>query len=111
MSAFSRFTCEEAFRRLDDFLDCELSPDDMTRVQEHLEICAGCAREFNFEASVLRNVRSKLRQFEPPPALESFVRDLVAREFGAGEVPGRPDASDKFDEADTAPTGDDVPPH
>ena len=56
MTHLSRYTCEEAFRRLDDYLDRELSAEEMTLVREHLEICAGCAREFNFEESVLRGV-------------------------------------------------------
>lgn len=73
MTHLSRYTCEEAFRRLDDYLDRELSGEEMTLVHEHLEICAGCAREFNFEASVLNGVRSKLRQIELPPSLEARI--------------------------------------
>ena len=53
MTHLNRYTCEEAFRRLDDYLDRELSSEETALVHEHLEICAGCAREFNFEASVL----------------------------------------------------------
>jgi len=73
MTHLSRYTCEEAFRRLDDYLDRELSGEEMTLVHEHLEICAGCAREFNFEASVLNGVRTKLRQIELPPSLEARI--------------------------------------
>jgi len=65
MKELSRFTCEEAFRRLDDYLDRELSA--------HLEICAGCAREFGFEESVLRGVRTRLRQIDLPADLQSRV--------------------------------------
>jgi len=62
MTHLNRYTCEEAFRRLDDYLDRELSAEEMTLVHEHLDICAGCAREFNFEASVLsaREARTKI---------------------------------------------------
>ena len=49
----NRTTCEEAFRRLDDFLDRRLARAEMHLIEEHLEICAACAREFTFEASVL----------------------------------------------------------
>jgi anti-sigma factor (TIGR02949 family) len=73
MTHLSRYTCEEAFRRLDDYLDRELSGEEMTLVHEHLEICAGCTREFNFEASVLNGVRTKLRQIELPPSLEARI--------------------------------------
>lgn len=77
MSHLSRYTCEEAFRRLDDYLDRELSPEETTLVHEHLEICAGCAREFNFEESLLRGVRSKLRQIELPESLQARILSVL----------------------------------
>ena len=73
LDRLNRYTCEEAVRRLDDYLDRELTPDETVLVQDHLEICAGCAREFNFEASVLRGVRRKLRQIDLPTSLQSRI--------------------------------------
>jgi anti-sigma factor (TIGR02949 family) len=67
-----RMTCEAAFRRLDDYLDRELSPEEMRRVEEHLRICEVCTSEFVFEASVLTGVRRKLQSIEAPA-------DLLAR--------------------------------
>jgi anti-sigma factor (TIGR02949 family) len=72
MTRLNRSNCEEAFRRLDDFLDRRLSSDEMRLIEEHLQICAWCTREFNFEASVLNGVKRKLRQIEAPA-------DLVAK--------------------------------
>jgi anti-sigma factor (TIGR02949 family) len=80
MSHFSRYTCEEAFRRLDDYLDRELSAEETTMVHEHLEICAGCAREFTFEESVLRGVRSKLRQIELPESLQARILSVLNKQ-------------------------------
>jgi len=77
MTHLSRYTCEEAFRRLDDYLDRELTPEETALVHEHLETCAGCAREFNFEASVLRGVRAKLRQIDLPESLQSRILDVL----------------------------------
>lgn len=68
----NRNTCEEAFRRLDDFLDRRLSPEETRLVEEHLQICEACTREFSFEASVLEGVKQKLRQLDTPS-------DLLAR--------------------------------
>jgi len=73
MTHLNRYTCEEAFRRLDDYLDRELSAEEMSLVHDHLDICAGCAREFNFEASVLRGVREKLRQIDLPDSLQARI--------------------------------------
>jgi anti-sigma factor (TIGR02949 family) len=67
-----RMTCEAAFRRLDDYLDRELSPEEMRRVEEHLRICEICTSEFVFEAIVLTGVRRKLQSIEAPA-------DLLAR--------------------------------
>jgi len=77
MTHLSRYTCEEAFRRLDDYLDRELSPDETVLVREHLEICAGCAREFNFEASLLSGVRDKLRQIDVPASLQARILSVL----------------------------------
>ena len=67
-----RMTCEEAFRRLDDYLDRELSREEMRLVEEHLNVCDVCTSEFVFEASVLTGVRRKLQSIEAPA-------DLLAR--------------------------------
>jgi anti-sigma factor (TIGR02949 family) len=73
MSHLDRTNCEEAFRRLNDFLDRRLSPEEMRIIEEHLEICAWCAREFNYEASVLQGVKRKMRQLDVPPDLVSKI--------------------------------------
>ena len=80
MTHLNRYTCEEAFRRLDDYLDRELSAEETVLVREHLEICAGCAREFNFEESVLRGVRTKLRQIDLPPSLQARILSVLNEE-------------------------------
>jgi anti-sigma factor (TIGR02949 family) len=73
----NRTTCEEAFRRLDDYLDRRLAHTEMHLIEEHLEICAACAREFTFEASVLIGVRQKLRQLSVPPDLVQRIAAQV----------------------------------
>jgi anti-sigma factor (TIGR02949 family) len=82
----NRTTCEEAFRRLDDFLDRRLPDAEARLIEEHLEICAACAREFTFEASVLMGVRQKLRQLSMPPDLLSRITAEIraARKTGSG---------------------------
>ena len=81
--SLNRTTCEEAFRRLDDFLDRRLAQAERHLIEEHLEICAACAREFTFEASVLNGVQGKLRQFSMPPEL---LARIAARVREAGEA-------------------------
>lgn len=73
MTQLSRTNCEEAFRRLNDFLDRRLPPEEMRIIEEHLEICAWCAREFNFETSVLHGLKRKVRQLDVPAGLLSRI--------------------------------------
>jgi anti-sigma factor (TIGR02949 family) len=73
MSHLDRTNCEEAFRRLDDFLDRRLPPEEMKAIEEHLDICAWCAREFNFEASVLHGITRRVRRLDVPPDLVSRI--------------------------------------
>jgi anti-sigma factor (TIGR02949 family) len=77
---FDRYTCEEMLRRLDDYLDRELMPDEIARVEEHLHDCEACTREFGFEAHVIREVRTKLRQVDVPQSLMERVAMSIARE-------------------------------
>ena len=86
MSAIDRLTCEELFRRVDSYLDRELSDGEMRMVAEHLETCAACAAEYAFESSVLRNVRQKLAHIQAPPDLLSRIsRRIAEAEGGQGK--------------------------
>jgi len=64
-----RLSCEETFRRLDDYLDRELNEEEMALVRVHLDECAVCSSEFRFEAGVIDSVRRKLRRIAAPPDL------------------------------------------
>lgn len=80
-----RYTCEEAFRRLNDYLDRELAPHEMDLVREHLEVCALCASEFKFEESVLREVRARVRKIQAPPDLLAKVNRAISETLGNGK--------------------------
>jgi mycothiol system anti-sigma-R factor len=74
----NRLTCEEVFARLDDFLDRELSPEEMRLVEEHIETCAACASEHRFERQVVDSVRAKLQRIELPGALRQSILARLA---------------------------------
>ncbi len=78
MSAVDRYTCEEVFRRLNDYLDRELSAAEMALVKEHLDTCAQCASEHAFEASVLRDLKDKLRRIDAPQSLLDKVAAILS---------------------------------
>ena len=68
--------CEQTFRRIQDFLDRELSIEELVLVQEHLDGCGICAEEYRFEASVLRWVGRSLNEVQVPEDL--FERVSIA---------------------------------
>ena len=73
MPLLDRYTCEQVFRRMDEYLDRELAPREVDKVRAHLETCAACAQEYAFEASVLSAVRAKLRRLAVPGELRQRI--------------------------------------
>jgi anti-sigma factor (TIGR02949 family) len=82
MSEINPITCAEAFRRLDDYLDRELNPNEAAEVEAHLRTCAACAREYSFEAGVLNDVRAKVRRVQAPATLRKSVLELIDENSG-----------------------------
>jgi anti-sigma factor (TIGR02949 family) len=73
MSELTPCSCREAFERLDDYLDRELTPDEMRMVQEHLNLCQKCAKAFAFESRLLEQMKCKVRHLSIPPDLSARV--------------------------------------
>lgn len=73
MAPITRYTCEETFRRMDDFLDRELSAAEVALVREHLAVCEECTHEYAFERAVLDALREKLRRVAMPADLAQRV--------------------------------------
>ena len=84
MRQLDRYTCEEVFRRFDDYLDRELTPEEIELVEEHMAICERCAREYRFEESVLRNVRAKLHRLAAPPGLLNRISRALSEDSSEG---------------------------
>src|SRR5262249_32250777 len=80
-----RTTCEETFRRLDDYLDRNLAADEARLIEEHLQQCEACSREFVFEASVIKAVRGKLRRLDVPWSLLDRISQALSRAAQEGE--------------------------
>jgi anti-sigma factor (TIGR02949 family) len=75
-----RYTCEQAFRKLDDFLDRELSAEEAEAVGRHLAECEVCAAEFHFEGRILQEVREKLRRIALPDGFRDRLRAKLRAE-------------------------------
>jgi anti-sigma factor (TIGR02949 family) len=66
-------TCEAILRRLDDYLDRELSAEDVLRVERHLEDCFDCASRYRFELSLMHDIRARLRRIALPADLMTRI--------------------------------------
>ena len=73
MSERSSLTCIEVFNRLDDYLDRNLSDEELALVARHLEDCLMCANEYRFEATVLEGIKTRLRRIEMPAHVLSSI--------------------------------------
>ena len=89
MSDIDFRSCAQVFARLDDWVDHELSDDDLAQVRKHLELCAMCASEFRIEGQLLRTLRSKVRRIALPPGFEGRVWRRVV-ESAESDPPGSP---------------------
>lgn len=83
-SPFDVTSCREAFRRLDDYLDGELTAGEMDAVRRHLDLCAVCADEFRIEARLLDTLRAKVAAASAPRDLKLRVLFLLDRARTAG---------------------------
>lgn len=72
-------TCSEAVRRLWDYLDQTISPEDHDRVEAHLSFCRSCCGELEFAKELRAFLASGEAQEIPSDVrarLERFVQDL-----------------------------------
>ena len=73
-----RYSCLETVRRLDDYLDRELSAVETIEVERHLQTCEGCLGRFKFEGAVLDELRMKLRRVPIPETLVARLRERLS---------------------------------
>ena len=72
-------SCEEALRRLAEYLDGELKPDEARGVADHIETCRSCYSRAEFER-LLKSRVAELRACEMEPEFELRIRTLI-RDF------------------------------
>jgi anti-sigma factor (TIGR02949 family) len=71
--------CQEAVRRLNDYLSHELDTTELDVVQQHLSECKGCFDKFRFEETLLRTIRQKAEHVAAPPALRNRILNLLGK--------------------------------
>ena len=69
--------CEQAVKRLTEYLSHELSAEEQTRVEQHLRECRGCFEMFSFEEQLLEIVRERAAETCAPANLRNRILALV----------------------------------
>ncbi len=70
--------CEQALKRLVEFVDHELPESEHDSVEQHLRICRNCCSRMEFE-SQLKERLSTLSTEDAPSRTRDRVRDLIKR--------------------------------
>ena len=78
MSDTQDMGCEQALKRLVEFVDRELPESEHDSVERHLRICRNCCSRMEFE-SRLKERLSALSTQEVPSTTRDRVRDLIKR--------------------------------
>ncbi len=85
MTAPTRYNCEQVVRKLDDYVDRALTPEELAAVEAHLERCAECAGEYKFESTFIAEIRAKLRRIDLPPDLMARISKRLREEAEPGD--------------------------
>jgi anti-sigma factor RsiW len=85
------YECADALRRLDDYLDRQLSAKERRLVEEHLAICTACTSKYRFETTFVSEVRRKLTRIDVSPRLADQIRQALRH--AAASSGGQPGAS------------------
>ena len=74
------YSCAEAVRRLNEYLDHELTPEERAVVLKHLEICKPCLRRFTFEQTLIVSLRQKIIRLAAPAPLREKLHGLLRQD-------------------------------
>lgn len=77
LSGADFYSCEEAVKRLNEYLDHQLTEAEAIVVMRHLEICRPCLRRFTFEQTLVVSLRQKANASSMPPTLRHKLHLLL----------------------------------
>jgi mycothiol system anti-sigma-R factor len=74
---FDFYSCEEAIKRLNEYLDSELDTAEREDVLKHLKVCAPCLERFHFEKTLMVKLRDKFCRSITPASLKERLSTLM----------------------------------
>jgi anti-sigma factor RsiW len=82
-------TCAECIDNLGAYVDGELPPDEVARVEQHLRTCSDCARAHRKLVDTSTQVKAALMRYEAPDVLKARIRASLVSDPGELAVPRR----------------------
>jgi len=71
------YSCEEAVKKLNEYLDHQMTDAERVVVMRHLEICRPCLRRFTFEQTLVVSLRQKVALLCAPAAVREKLSLLL----------------------------------
>jgi len=87
-SALEYNQCQEAVKKLTEYLSHELGPDEEEKLKKHLSECRGCFSRFHFEETLLKTIREKVEQVRAPVALRDRILNLLGTQDAGHDTAG-----------------------
>jgi anti-sigma factor (TIGR02949 family) len=69
-------SCEKVVQSIWEYLDHELSAENLAELQKHIELCRACFTRVEFEISLRSNIRSKT-EHTCPEQLKLRIRQII----------------------------------
>ena len=80
MAGHDLMTCGEIHGQLNDYIDRELTPEEMHMVRTHLTACVTCAEQFLLDRAQLNHIRRQLGRIQMPAHLKAKISATLSRE-------------------------------
>ena len=74
------YSCEAAVKRLNEYLDHEMTAEERVVVLKHLEVCRPCLARFSFEQTLVVTLRRKVSVLCLSPAVREKLFLLLREE-------------------------------
>ena len=71
-------SCEEALKRVFEYLDHALAEAEHCEIEDHLSVCRGCYSRVEFERRLKDHLRG-VGEEKAPPALQQRIRGIVKK--------------------------------
>jgi mycothiol system anti-sigma-R factor len=70
--------CSEALLRVYEYLDGELGPDEVAKIQAHLDECGPCLKEYDLDTTLKSLIKRSCECEEAPEALRLTIMSRIS---------------------------------